>query len=447
MLIDALGAAILEAAGRTEDIVMSPSGRRLAVAAFYADAILLADVDVERDPLTARPSAVRVDNVTRLTHSELARPHGLAFLDESTLLVANRSSQLLLLGVDGSARVLVDGSSAVPVRSPGSVAVRTDASGLADVVVCNNYAHDVTRYAIDVAGQCDVLDSEVLLRHRLDLPDGIAVSPSGRWLAVSNHNTSQVFVYRYDAALGPDSEPSAVLTGGNYPHGLRFSADDRRLVVADAGLPYVYVYGSDSGDWTGEVAPRETIRVMADEEFLAGKHNPQEGGPKGIAFVDDRLFVVTSEQQQLACFELEAASPEPEGPVEQLARLIATRALARAAGLDARVLELERQIAALDVELATVARERDVLDVERDHLSRAAETCEREVGELQAALDDAEHRAENSERGYRDAERHAANLADALEEMRASTSWRISAPLRLAGRLVSPFRGRARAGR
>ena len=86
-----------------------------------------------------------------------------------------------------------------------------------------------------------------------------------------------------------------MLRGATYPHGLRFAADDRRLLVADAGAPYVHVFAAD-GSWQGASYPASTIRVMDDETFERARHNPQEGGPKGID-LDPRtkLLIVTSE--------------------------------------------------------------------------------------------------------------------------------------------------------
>ena len=69
----------------------------------------------------------------------------------------------------------------------------------------------------------------MIARKWLDVPDGVAVSANGRWLAVSNHEVGVVFVYDYEQ-LGEDAEPVAVLRGATYPHGVRFTHDDRVIV-------------------------------------------------------------------------------------------------------------------------------------------------------------------------------------------------------------------------
>ena len=72
-----------------------------------------------------------------------------------------------------------------------------------------------------------------------------------------------------------------MLHGPNFPHGVRFTSDGRHVLVADAGLPYVYTYAATDGDWRGTRQPLRTTRVMDDDEFLAGKYNPQEGARRG----------------------------------------------------------------------------------------------------------------------------------------------------------------------
>jgi DNA-binding beta-propeller fold protein YncE len=305
-------AAAIAAIGRTEDVALSPSGSTLALAAFNADALAL--VSFEQRLLDARPAIV-VHSCTLVRVEGMHYPHGVAFLSDDTLVVANRHSELLLIDVDAggdemrvAGRVLVDGSHLVPVRWPGSAAVHPIGDDLAEIVVCNNYAHDVTRYLLDGRAGWSVIDAEVLLSAGLEIPDGVASTRSGDWIAISNHNHHCVNLYRVTDDLGPASAPDGTLQHVNYPHGLRFTDGGRTLFVADAGLPYVHRYDSPDGDWSGARKPTATRRVMSDETFGLGRYNPQEGGPKGLAVVDG-LVVVTSEFQPLAFIDCD----EPVG--------------------------------------------------------------------------------------------------------------------------------------
>ena len=158
----------------------------------------------------------------------------------------------------------------------------------------------------------------MLLRKWLNVPDGVAVSDDGRWLAISNHDTHSVLVYEYSPSLNEDSDPVSVLRGVSYPHGLRFSSDGRQLVLADAGAPRLHVYAREGDEWRGVRDPQSTIQIMDETQFLRGHVNPQEGGPKGIdVSVDSTVLVVTTEFQPLAFFDVPELLARQDEPTAQ----------------------------------------------------------------------------------------------------------------------------------
>lgn len=310
--------------GRTEDVRFAPGGGRLAIACYADERIALADIEID---LSASRPRVAVTRLERLGASGLREPHGIDFADEDTLVVGQRAGGVSVFRLPpagppgrltpiGSADSRVDGL----LDSPGSVGVRTLGDGRHEVLACNNWTSTITRHTLDPGG--DLTGGEVVARKWLDLPDGLAVSGDGRWLAVSNHNSHSVLVYAYPT-LSEGSDPVGVLRGALYPHGLRFGPGDRTLLVADAGAPYVHVFDAPGSGWSGVGYPASTIRVMDDDTFARGHRNPQEGGPKGID-VDLRtnILVVTSECQPLAFFELGSALDQGglDGAAEELVR-------------------------------------------------------------------------------------------------------------------------------
>ena len=146
--------------------------------------------------------------------------------------------------------------------------------------------------------------NHLLLEQGLDIPDGIAVSHDGQWIAVSSHGTRDVKMYRMSASLGPDTEPAGILQDANYPHGVRFTADDRHMLVADAGSPMLHVYERGTG-WDGRRLPARSIAVLDEDIFLRGRTNDEEGGPKGLDIDrSNSVVAVTCEEQTLAFFAL-----------------------------------------------------------------------------------------------------------------------------------------------
>src|SRR5262249_14796769 len=140
--------AALEAVGRTEDVRFTPSGRRLALAAYANERIALADV--EGTASTARPR-VAVTHLELFASSSSREPHGLDFLDEETLVVGNRGGSVVVLRLPSSEQTdatWVEPPGAVAGEAsdgPGSVLVDSHDPERPAVLVCNNFTSTITR--------------------------------------------------------------------------------------------------------------------------------------------------------------------------------------------------------------------------------------------------------------------------------------------------------------
>ncbi|MER9656709.1 hypothetical protein NKJ26_24980 [Mesorhizobium sp. M0152] len=290
----------------------------LAIAAFTRKRCLVLRVDVETG--SGGPS-VTIHDFMELRSDSIGQVHGLDFIDDRTLVIANRDGQLAIFALplesmagqchEITALRRISGKPFCKLNSPGSIVVRKESRGRIGLLVCNNYTHRVTRHvAVRWLGY-RTTGNRPLLRNGLDIPDGIALSHDGHWIAVSSHGTRDVKLYRTSPSLGPDSEPTGILQDANYPHGLRFSGDGRHLLVADAGSPMVHVYDRESG-WAGCRAPSRSIAVLDEKTFLRGSASPEEGGPKGLDIDrSNSVVAVTCEEQALAFFAL-ASLIEPQ---------------------------------------------------------------------------------------------------------------------------------------
>jgi lipoprotein LpqB-like beta-propeller protein len=294
----------LASLGRTEDVRLSPSRGRVALACYSPGAIAVGDIELATSPSGPDVTLTRLE---LLSSPLLREPHGLDWRGDDTLVVANRAGHLSVIRLEGEGVVEV---SSVPTDSPGSVALRPVGDGRHEAVVCGNWQSSITTFELD---ENDVLAGGIpLLQRWLDLPDGIAVAATGRWLAVSNHNTHTVLVFDAKTAR-EDADPIAVLRGVEYPHGLRFAADDRLLLVADAGAPNVHVFATTDGSWAiGAAYPAATVRVLDDATFARGHRTPMEGGPKGID-LDARtgVLLVTCEELALGVFDVSEVLTQP----------------------------------------------------------------------------------------------------------------------------------------
>jgi hypothetical protein len=301
--------------GRTEDVAFSPDERRLAIAGFHAGTCLVFDIEMR---FSGGRKSVALSRPFEFTSPDLKNPHGLAFIDSKTLVVADRAAEKVSVfaipprgscesGITLDARP-VDGDGALSALTmPGSVAVLPRSFGSYDIFVCSNDANTVTRHRLRGKAHPRVIRNDLLAKATLDIPDGVAISPSRRWIAVSSHKTRSVQMFRNTPRPDPRALPEGILHDAGYPHGVRFTNDGRFVLVADAGGPVVYAYRCDTDDWRGVRLPVTTTQVMSEEVFQRGRINPEEGGPKGIAV--DRgmnVLVTTCDCQPLAFFDLNA---------------------------------------------------------------------------------------------------------------------------------------------
>lgn len=305
--------AALADLGRTEDVKFSPDNRRLALAGFAKNKIVVVDVDI--DTSSAGGPSISLTDVIEITSSSLHRPHGLFFIDDRTLVVANRGQSTTIFAIppSGSARPKLELSPLETIgsdpnhrlKSPGSVTVSQVDRDVYELLICNNHAHYVTRHILEKNEQIVLRSHEILLKRGLNFPDGVAADRQRRWIAVSNHERHGVYLYENTAQLNPRSKPDGVLRNVNYPHGVRFTADNAFVLVADAGAPYVNVYARGGAGWKGTRYPVAAFRVMPENTYLRGRFHPQEGGPKGIDLDGGmNVLVATCAEQTLAFFDL-----------------------------------------------------------------------------------------------------------------------------------------------
>lgn len=294
--------------GRTEDVRFSPSNRRLAVAEHLNDKIAVFGVSI--DP--ARNSKrITVTSVARISSTHLKRPHGLDFIDDDRIVVANREGQACIFELPSDA---VGNCDLEPlavfdfhgILSPGSVAVTKTKQGLYEALLCNDFANEITRHLFDFGRGCSFKSNTVLLRKWIQFPDGISVSKQRQWIAVSNHDTNAIFLYKNDPSLNPSSNPDGVLRH-YYPHGLRFASADRFVIAASAGSPYVNIYQASDSDWRGVHNPVLSIKVLSNEDFVRERSSRENGGPKGIDINNAMdVLVITCQQQPLVFFDLDS---------------------------------------------------------------------------------------------------------------------------------------------
>lgn len=301
----------LSTLGRTEDIRFSPDNSLAALAGYGRNTCLVLTMRIEHD--NSGPS-IALDDFVEIHSPAIVDPHGFDFIGNDRLVIANRSGaitvfRLPLRPFHGRTVTLTPERSISRIglfhrlRTPGSVAVVPRTRNAFDILVCNTFAKRVSSHRINLGGPAYFARGGIEAAAGLDIPDGIAVSPDKRYMAISNHNNHCVSIFDLTAPTGPSAKIAGTLAGISYPHGLRFSPDGKTLYVTDAGAPLVHKFSAPEGDWAIDAVPSKSVRVLSEQVFLAGRHNPQEGGPKGLDIeISGTIMAITCEEQPLAFF-------------------------------------------------------------------------------------------------------------------------------------------------
>ena len=303
---------IIAGIGRTEDLKFSPSNKLLAISGYTKNKIAVFCIIIDK---LADASQITLTDGFEIYSPQLNEPHGIDFVDEETIIVANRSGDAIFLklpsveiisdSVELTPLGVISSGSAGLLRGPAAVSIFRKDQKLYEAIICNNFSSNVTRHLVDLHAGCSVKINEILLAKWLASPDGVSISRDRHWVAISNRRMRGVFLYEY-RALNTSSEPDGILRYVFSPHGVRFTSDGEFIVVADGATPDVHIYSKNELSWRGVHNPIRSFRVLNDEEFLRGRYNNHEGGgPKGID-VDNaaNVLAVTSEGRALTFFDL-----------------------------------------------------------------------------------------------------------------------------------------------
>ena len=413
----------LAAIGRTEDVRFAPSGRRLAIACLVGQGIALADVAItvgESGPEIAVTSLDLLDSTT------LSDPHGIDFVDDDTLVVANRGGGVAVLRLpsSGGGEVTaypVDGEVEGMFQAPGSVAVRSLGQGHHELLVCNNSANTVTRHLIDGTGA--LVRGEIVLRRWLDIPDGITAQPrralAGREQPRNAHRLP--LRARPRSARTPtrsaSSAASATRTGFDSPPttATSWSPTPARRTCTCSSPPAAIGRAS--------AIPPPRSRSWTTTRSYEGGTTHRRAGRRGSTSIPARVCSSpTSECQPLAFFDLGvgARGRSPAAQDDALVRyeigvLAEAESVKAAAAAEATALQAE--IASIR---ATAAAEASALQTGIEMLQAELERVNGEYERFHAAATESNTRLA------------AAN--DHLTQVHRSKSWRLTAPMRGAVR-------------
>jgi hypothetical protein len=319
---------------RSEDVKFSPSGRRLAVVATDG-CLLLYSVDLE-----ARPIQVKAEAEFR--SPSLIITHGVEFLSEDVLVVANRNANLVFFKIPPQSEwqevTVIEsihevlsplfGRSGVTRKlrerdlfcGPGSVRLL---DGI--LFVTCNYMNTVSTFSVTLNEKGLSVQEGVVVAHEgLSVVDGVAISKDGSLMALSDHDHHRVAIYRrsgynknatVEEKLQLRFEPACSLLDidMHFPHGLRFDDEGQVVYAVDAGGRYIQVFATED-NWQTDIhgSTVKTFGIDLDafnksQQAVPEEHRLLEGGGKGLDIdPSGRILVVTCRNQSLRFFGIES---------------------------------------------------------------------------------------------------------------------------------------------
>lgn len=299
--------------GRTEDIRFSKDITRAAIAGFLQHCCILLHIQVQI--IDENPKIIIVGS-TKITSKNLTHPHGVEFIGNEYLIVCNRTGCIDVFDIRNiqfndkvidlkPIRTIKRANFFEKINSPGSLAVLHSSDKKIEILVCNNYSHQITHHDIPLKSRFKLTKSSIFLKNGLNIPDGISINKNKTWVAISNHGTNSVLLFDLKSKLSISSEHTGELINIGYPHGIRFSEDGNKIFVADAGSPYIFVYETIDDSWNGKFEPVTKYKVLSDEDYLRGRTNPEEGGPKGLDIIEKAsLIAITNQETPFQIFNL-----------------------------------------------------------------------------------------------------------------------------------------------
>lgn len=241
--------------GRSESVKASPSGQKLAYSSFDLNEVIIFDYIVDYN-------GIRIQRNIRFG-TGLKSPHGLAWIDEHTIVVANRGGPAVVFNISDSTCNYIRSIEEMSKSNDVTVSVGPQNVKLYFCKTNNkiDYCDLNDDWSVSVHGSLAALSD-------LQVPDGIALSPSGKILAITSALDDRIVIY--------DIKKQTHHTIGNTdrPHSVCFLTED--LILTTGGNDHSVVCWSTANNHL-----IYKFRILNKQQFSL-RYSDTEGGVKGI---------------------------------------------------------------------------------------------------------------------------------------------------------------------
>jgi len=257
--------------GRVESVRLSPNFTKIAYASFDLNNIVVFNIEFEN-------YGINIIN-TIFIECELDEPHDFSWIDDTKIIVSNRKGPAkLFLVPDKSSKIKpilsIDHEYANGTNSV-TVLKRKDYIRL---FFCNirNYIS-----FFDIDEKLKIISNGIFLNKNLKFPDGIAICPSYKQIAITNPSLNNIIICDVDTGTN-----FFELNDINRPHSVVF-INDNHIVSTGGNDPCLNFWN---------IKDRKIVyksRILSNKQFSLRGSN-LEGGVKGIDYCSDlNLLLLT----------------------------------------------------------------------------------------------------------------------------------------------------------
>lgn len=260
--------------GRVEAVRVSPNLKNIAYASFDNNEIVVLSVEIKKE--------IKINKINKIK-CELNGPHDLNWIDDSTIVVANRNGPSIIVDILNK-KIKAKLENKI-LNKTNSVAVLKKNDKIR-LLFCNIF-HYISYCDLDMNYQ--IIEEGILLKEKMKVPDGIAISPSTKKIAITSALTNQILICN-------DNFDVKKILKSERPHSVDF-IDDKNLISTGGNDPFLNI-------WDLNKKTHHKYRGLSKKEFALRGSNT-EGGIKGIDYCPiKKLLFATCPNSPFLIFKL-----------------------------------------------------------------------------------------------------------------------------------------------
>jgi WD40 repeat protein len=248
--------------GRVEAVRVSPDLKKIAYASFDSNQIVVFNFNIKHKSIFVH-ECIYVE-------CELKQPHDFAWINNSTIVVANRNGPAIILSTPNEFK-----KTQFILKIEHEICNKTNAVCVLEIkngwrlFFCSVF-HYISYVDIDI--NFNIKEKGIYFKKNIKVPDGVAINKAKTKIAITSALTNKIII------CDLQNPNNTIELDSIRPHGLDFISDD--VIVSSGGNdPYLNF-------WNLNKKNKFKLMALSKKQFSL-RGNETEGGIKGINFCPD----------------------------------------------------------------------------------------------------------------------------------------------------------------